>query len=112
MTDRPNVETRPGITGAGTPACQSVSWTTVLEFVERCGVNPATVLLAGTPVWDQLPDDHPDKLGAVLAAGVHWALRLDLNQGARADASRAISASANWRTYRPRGAAFIPRKAS
>jgi Protein of unknown function (DUF2742) len=96
-------------TGAGFLPSQQVSWVTVLEFVERCGVDPTTVLLAGTPTWNQLPDDHPDKLGAVLAGGVHHAVRIDGAQAERADASRAISAVPDWRT-RPRGRSYIPRR--
>lgn len=88
-------EARP-ITGAGSPQSQQVCWTTVLEFVERLGINPTTVLLVGTPAWAQLPDDHPDKLAAVLAAGVHHALRLNLTQDAMAEASQAISAAVDW----------------
>ncbi|WP_454788506.1 DUF2742 domain-containing protein [Mycolicibacterium lutetiense] len=94
---------------------QQVCWTTVLEFVERLGINPTTVLLAGTPEWNQLPDDHPDKLSAVLAAGVHHALRLDLTQEHRAEASHEISAAADWsalaqRIAQGRGPAYIPRR--
>lgn len=94
-----------------------VCWTTVLEFVARLGINPTTVLLAGTPEWDQLPDDHPDKISAVLAAGVHHALRVDIAQERRAEASREISSAADWsalakRIAQGRGSAYIPRKAS
>ncbi|SUA04719.1 phiRv1 phage protein [Mycolicibacterium fortuitum] len=94
---------------------QQVCWTTVLEFVERLGINPTTVLLAGTPEWNQLPDDHPDKLGAVLAGGVHHSLRIDLAQEHRADASREICAAADWtglarRIRSGRGDAYVPRR--
>ncbi|WP_421876775.1 DUF2742 domain-containing protein [Mycolicibacterium wolinskyi] len=73
-----------------------------------------TVMLAGTPEWNQLPDDHPDKLGAVLAAGLHHALRLDLAQERRAEASHEISAAADWsavsqRIRNGRGTAYIRR---
>lgn len=92
---------------------QQVCWATVLEFVQRCGVDVGAALLAGTPAWNRLPDDDPDKLGAVLAAGVHHALRLDTNQATIADASREISRAATWsRLGRGRGDAYIPRKAS
>lgn len=92
-----------------------VTWTTVLAFVERRGIDPATVLTAGTPAWQALDEHHPDKLAAVLAAGVHHALRLDLNQEAVADASKAIAAAENWpavaqRIRSGRGAAYIPRR--
>lgn len=92
-----------------------VCWTAVLAFVERCGINPAATLTAGTPAWCALDDQHPDKLAAVLAAGVHHALRLDLNQQAAADASKAIAAAEDWpavaRCIRAgRGSAYIPRR--
>jgi len=93
-----------------TTASQQVCWVAVLEFVQRRGIDPQTVLLAGTPQWNDLPDDHPDKLGAVLAAGVHHALRLDCGQTALACASREISTAAAWsRIGRDRGRAYIPR---
>lgn len=91
-----------------------VCWTTVLAFVQRRGINPATVLTAGTPAWNDLDDQHPDKLAAVLAAGVHHALQLDIAQEAAAEASKAIARSEDWpavaRCIRAgRGAAYIPR---
>lgn len=92
-----------------------VCWTTVLEFVARLGIDPTTALLAGTPEWDQLPDDHPDKIGAVLAAGVHHALRVDTAQERRAEASHEIASAADWSALaqRIRGRssnAYIPRR--
>lgn len=94
---------------------RQVCWTAVLAFVERRGINPTTALIAGTPAWAALDDQHPDKLAAVLAAGVHHALRLDLNQQAAADASKAIAAAEDWpavaRCIRAgRGSAYIPRR--
>lgn len=91
-----------------------VCWTTVLAFVERRGIDPATVLTAGTPAWQALDEHHPDKLAAVLAAGVHHALLLDLRQEAQAEASRAVAAAADWsavaqQIHRGRGRAYIPR---
>ena len=98
---------------AGLPGSTQVNWTTVLEFVQRLGVDPTSVLAAGTPAWCQLADDHPDKVGAVLAAGVHHALRLDAAQAARAEASRAVSAAADWsRIGRPRPASYIERRSA
>lgn len=116
MPDPKVEETRAVTSGAGSPqhGSQQVCWTTVLEFVERQGINPTTVLLAGTPEWNRLPDDHPDKIGAVLAAGVHHSLRIDLAQEHRADSSREICAAADWsavarRIRNGRGDAYIPR---
>ncbi|MDO3240023.1 DUF2742 domain-containing protein [Mycobacteroides abscessus subsp. abscessus] len=127
MTYEKNVDARPESIGAGTPASNTrfqngfhsnqVCWTTVLEFVERRGIDPVTVMLVGTPEWNQLPDDHPDKLSAVLAAGVHHALRLDLAQEHRADASHEISAAADWTVMAQRirnrdSSPYVPRRAS
>lgn len=92
---------------------QQVTWVTVLDFVRRRGIDPTKVLLAGSPSWAELPDDHPDKLAAVLAAGVHHALRIDTNQAAIADASREISRAATWsKLAQPRGNTYIPRRRS
>jgi hypothetical protein len=90
-------------------------WLTVLEFVRRCGVDPATALIAGTPAWHRLPDDHPDKLGAVLAAGVLHVLRIDTLQAELAEASHEIACAADWsavaqRVRNGRGAAYVPRQ--
>jgi hypothetical protein len=94
-----------------------VCWTTVLEFVRRCGVDPATTLVAGSPAWNRLPDNHPDKLSAVLAAGVLHVLRLDTLQAELAEASHEIACAADWsavaqRVRNGRGRAYIPRKAA
>ena len=90
---------------------RQVAWLTVLEFVQRRGVDPVTAMVAGSPRWNMLPDDHPDKIGAVLAAGVHHALRVDLSQAAIADASREIASAADWsQVGRQRPASYIPRE--
>lgn len=101
--------------GAGFPASAQVAWTEVLEFVQRRGIDPTKVLTAGTPSWSQLPDTHPDKLSAVLAAGVHHALRIDAEQTVRAEASRAVAATpdVDWsRVARPKPASYIERRSA
>lgn len=74
----------------------SVSFWSVQEFaapvLQRVGRWP----LVGTPEWCQLPADHEAKLAALLDAARHHALRLELNQEARAEASRDISGAADW----------------
>jgi hypothetical protein len=52
--------------------------------------------LLGSPQWCALADRDPAKLAAVLDGGQHWALRLETNQQARADASHEVSAAADW----------------
>jgi Protein of unknown function (DUF2742) len=49
----------------------------------------------GTPAWCALPDGGP-KLAAVLLLGVQYALLLDSQQEARAEASRAVAGAADW----------------
>lgn len=101
--------------GAGLPASTQVAWAEVLRFVADRGIDPTRVLTAGTPAWCELPDDHPDKLAAVLAAGVHHALRIDAEQTIRAEASRAVAATpdVDWaRIGRPRPDSYIERKSA
>lgn len=95
-------------------ASRQVAWVAVLEFVQRLGIDPTTVITAGTPAWRQLDDEDPDKLAAVLAAGVHHALRMDLAQEALAEASREIASAAPWGELgrliaQGRGPAYVPR---
>ncbi|GAB3029441.1 DUF2742 domain-containing protein [Mycobacterium bourgelatii] len=78
---------------------RSVNWSAVNEFVQphldRVGGYFPTV---GSPEWCALADDDPAKIAAVLNAGQHWALHLELAQQARCDASKAISAAEDWGT--------------
>lgn len=116
MSNRWNAaETRPD--GAGSPESQQVSWWPVHEFitamVNKANVGPLPV--AGTPSWCQLPDNDPRKLLALAASGEHWALRTELAQEKRAEASREIAAAGGWtalaqRIAQGRGPAYIPRR--
>lgn len=78
------------------PPSQSVAWWPVHTFVSALTKNFAYPLL-GTPAWCALADDDPAKLASVLDGGCHHALRLELNQEARAEAAKEIAASADWR---------------
>lgn len=93
---------------------RQVAFAEVLRFVvEYLGIDPTKVLTAGTPRWCDLPDHHPDKAAAVLAAGLHHALRVDTAQSALGEASRAVAATpgVDWsRIGRPRPACYIERK--
>ncbi|MBI3227791.1 MAG: DUF2742 domain-containing protein [Mycolicibacterium cosmeticum] len=100
---------RPSTTGAGLPVSQQVSWWSTHEFISALVAQCNHLPTAGSPAWVQLPDSDPRKLLALAAAGEHWTLRVETNQMAMAEASRAVSASPNWRT-RPRGSAYIPRR--
>jgi len=76
---------------------QSVSWWRVHEYVTECVGTLTDWPMAGTPAWCDLDDWDPRKLAAVLDAGQHHALRVETAQEARAQASKAISAAADWR---------------
>jgi hypothetical protein len=62
--------------------------------------------MLGTPAWLALPDGDPVKLSAVLNAAEALAWAVNADQATMADASRAVSASADWysiaRAYRQR----------
>lgn len=87
------------------PPSGSVAWWPVLLFVaDRLGVEPTAVPelsrqlpLLGTPSWCALADDDPVKLAAVLDGGCRHALRVELGQEARADASKAVADAVDWR---------------
>jgi hypothetical protein len=71
--------------------------------------------MAGTPEWCALPDG-PVKLAALYGAARHWALRLETSQQAQSDASRDVSAAADWaaiaREIHNHSARYIRREAS
>jgi hypothetical protein len=52
--------------------------------------------MLGTPAWCALPDGDPAKIAALYDAAQHWALRLETCQQAECEASRAVSAAADW----------------
>ena len=72
--------------------------------------------MAGTLTWQQLEDGDPVKIAALYDAARHHALRVDDAQSALAEASRDISAAADWsalgRNMLRRNNVYIPRKAS
>ncbi|WP_234788021.1 DUF2742 domain-containing protein [Mycolicibacterium setense] len=117
MTDA-QTETRTPA-GAGSPASQQVSWWTTHEFltaiVAKANVGP--VPWAGTPAWAALSDNDPRKLLSLAIAGQHHVLRVEIAQEHRAEASREISAAADWSAVAQRirnhsGSTYIPRRRS
>lgn len=74
---------------------QQVSWAEVHHhvrpFLELVGSWP----MVGSPEWCALPDG-PVKLASLYDGAQHWALRLELNQQACAEASKAVAGSADW----------------
>lgn len=76
---------------------RAVAWWPVHEFVtavtETLGCEWP---MAGTPAWCELADDDPRKLAAVIEAGSHHVLRVEVAQVAQAEASKAVAAAADW----------------
>jgi hypothetical protein len=94
---------------------RQVSWFPVYEFATQLLTPVHNWPAAGTPAWQELPDNDPRKLAAVIEAGVHWSLRIDAEQEARARASRDIAASSDWPALarnlrRQPGPAYVPRE--
>lgn len=77
------------------PSSQQVSFWAVHQWVES-RIGGINFPLVGSVAWQQLSDDDPRKLAAVLDAGQHHALRIETGQEARAEASRAVAAAADW----------------
>jgi hypothetical protein len=80
---------------SSTIASQQVSFWSVHEHVQPLLDLVGDWPVVGSPAWCALPDG-PAKLAALYDAAQHHALRLELNQEARAQASHAISAAENW----------------
>ncbi|MGF2945832.1 DUF2742 domain-containing protein [Mycobacterium sp. Lab-001] len=77
-------------------ASRAVSWWSVHEFVSAVLNQVDGWPMAGTPAWCSLAHDDPAKWAALLDAAQHHALRLELNQEGRADASKAVSSAVDW----------------
>jgi hypothetical protein len=93
-----------------------VSWWSVHEFVADYLEATRSWPMAGSVEWQQLPDADPRKLASLLDAARHWALRVETCQQAECEASRDVSAAADWRAVSAsmlrRAAVYIPRKAA
>jgi Protein of unknown function (DUF2742) len=94
---------------------QQVTWESVHALILPIlnQVNDWPTL--GTPAWCSLAHHDPRKWAALLDGGQHHALRLELNQRARADASRAMSGALDWKAVSQeiqcRREVYIPRGA-
>lgn len=75
---------------------QSVSWLSVHGWAAPLLDTAGTYPMIGTPEWQALPDGDRRKWAAALDAARHWALRLETNQEARAEASKAVAGAADW----------------
>lgn len=75
---------------------RQVSWWSVHEHAQPHLDAVGSWPTVGTPQWCLLDDDHPVKIAAIFDAARHWALHLELNQESRCEASRDVSAAADW----------------
>lgn len=75
---------------------QQVSWWSVHEFVAAALDQANDWPPLGTPAWCSLAHTDPRKWAALLDGAQHHALRLELNQEARCEASRAVSCAVDW----------------
>jgi hypothetical protein len=64
----------------------------VQPYLDAAGPLP----MVGSPGWCELDDTDPHKVAALFDAAQHWALRVETCQQAQAEASRDISAAADW----------------
>lgn len=106
----------PVIAPGHSPVSREVSWWPVHEFVAALVAQLDEPLpTAGTPTWCALSGGDPRKLLALAVAGEHHVLRLELDQNASSEASKAVAAACDWgrvsnATLRGRGPNYIPRE--
>jgi len=115
VTDSKQNTDAPADRGGGAPSSRQVTYLPVYELLSPLLGDPG--LIPGSPVWCQLDDTDPAKWQAILWAAVWWAVDQDTRQAALSDASREISAAADWSAIAKqiragRGDSYIPRKAS
>jgi hypothetical protein len=75
---------------------KALSWWSVHEHVQPLLDEVDGWPMVGTPAWCALPDDDPAKLASLLDAAQHHALRVETCQEQQAQASRDVSAAADW----------------
>jgi hypothetical protein len=96
VTDQCNALGEIAITASRAVSSQQVSWWDVHEWVapilDRIGTWPT----AGSPAWSALDSTDPRKLAALLDGAQHHVLRVETAQQALAEASRDVSAAADW----------------
>lgn len=116
MTSQPD-RTEAGPQRAGAPPSQQVSWWSTYTFITAtlAQANLGPLPAAGTPAWCELADGDSRKMLALAISGTHHALRVEIAQEQRAEASKNISAAADWpsvaRSIRRRDTAYIRRSA-
>lgn len=101
-------------TGDRAVSSQQVNWLTVHDYVAPLLRRTGDWPMAGSVEWCALDDGDPAKLAALLDAAQHWALRIETCQQARCEASRDVSAAADWRAVaeeiQRRRQVYIPRE--
>jgi hypothetical protein len=75
---------------------QQVNWLTVRRFILPLLEKVDDWPMLGTPAWCRTAHGDLRKWAALLDGAQHHALRLELNQEARAEASRAVSGAVDW----------------
>jgi hypothetical protein len=75
-----------------------VSWWSTHEYLAAylAPADLGAVPAAGTPAWCDLDFDDPRKLLALAIDGEHHVLRVEVAQVAECQASRDVSAAADW----------------
>lgn len=82
---------------------RTIVWLPVHDYntalADRLGVSLAYRLpVPGTVGWLRLDDDDPVKKAALLQAASQRILHLEIDQEARAEASKSVSSAADWPT--------------
>lgn len=75
---------------------RTVDWWAVHSFVAPWLDGAGDYPMAGTLAWQALPADDARKWAALLDGASHHSLRIEHNQRALAEASRSVSAAADW----------------
>lgn len=75
---------------------RQVAFWPVYEYVQGLLADVGSYPMLGTPEWCSMSDADLRKLASLYDAAVHWALRVQTCQEVRAEASRDISAAADW----------------
>lgn len=73
-----------------------MSWLAVHRFVLPMLTKVGSWPMLGTAAWRALATDDPARWASLLDGGQHWALRLELNQEALAQASKDVASAADW----------------
>lgn len=93
---------------------RAVSWWPVHTFIAALVAQANDLPVAGTPRWCALSDTDHRKLLALAVAGEHHVLRTEIGQEQHAQASRDVSAAADWaaiaRDIRQHNEIYIPRR--